>query len=112
MVPLYRMARCLPQERLSQSAGRGSTPQRPKELLHACGVGHLLRATWPGGGGAQGAPGYARAETELRSGRARVTWAVDRAGSRGAVDGRASQGGALSIPESGWSESPRRIGTV
>src|SRR5438132_5029479 len=93
MVPLYRMARCLPQERLSQSAGRGSTPQRPKELLHACGVGHLLRATWPDGGGSQGAPGYARAETELRSGRARVTWEMDRAGSRGAVDGRTPQGG-------------------
>src|SRR5437870_5462912 len=94
MVPLHRMARCLPQERLSQSAGRGFTPQRTTELLHACGVGHLLRATWPDGGGMQGAPGYARTETELRSRRARVTWEVDRARPRRAVDGRAPQGGA------------------
>src|SRR5438105_5692268 len=94
MVPLYRMARCLPQERLSQSARHSFTPQRSTELLHARGVGHLLRPTWPDGGGAQSAPGYARAKTELRSGRARVTWEVDRAGSRGAVDGRTPQGGS------------------
>ena len=51
------VARCLPQEGLSQSAGRGAPAQRSTELLHACGVGHLLRATRPDGGGAQGARG-------------------------------------------------------
>src|SRR5437868_8911193 len=93
MVSLPRVARCLPQKRLSQSAGYSAAPQRSAELLHTCRVGHLLRATRPDGGGAEGAPGYARAETELRSGRARATWEVDRAGSGGAVDGRAPQGG-------------------
>ena len=70
MVLLPGVARFLPEKRLSQSPGPGVPAQRSPELLHPCGVGHVLRATRPDGGGAQGAAGHARAETELRRGRA------------------------------------------
>ena len=39
-------------KRLSQSPGPGVPAQRSPELLHPCGVGHVLRATRPNGGGA------------------------------------------------------------
>ena len=46
MVPLHRLARRLPQEGLPQPRWTWRSISTPRELLHPCGVGHVLRATW------------------------------------------------------------------
>lgn len=96
-VPVHRLARCLSQEGLRHRFGHRPATQRPQELLHPCGAGHVLRPTRPDGAGAQGPAGAARAQARLCGARPRAAREVDSAGSRGAHDAGPAQGGARAI---------------